>query len=628
MRLFGDNEWLAEGFLREFRDILRTRSNASLRREEVLGELAELTRRKKAYESKYLDLRHRNFGAVAEEMGMLDDLRRYADEGFPGEFAPPHEADIARSFVLRSPKAHSMGRVRDFDLRTQPTVDGRGREFLLMDENGEVAAGLRYFDQGGGSVWIRPDLRRTGLLEEIIDQLKDTSEKMVVRMLHAWTRDPSTTARGGAALQRLIKRELDNMPPSAADDPDLVRAQADEAVAATADEALNYEALVAQINKLYDELSELERVSLTNKELNAFMQRMWETFNREYIAKTGYYKVDPETGLVDWNDLRPGSAEGTFTYNQDGELIYVPPSRQMGDLAGVTLATGLSPEAHAQSFFYTLNEPLSWNAPLSVLDMHAARTLSRKQFLAWRNVTWLEFLRQMTHGALRLWKIDKVFRPATAIVATWDEWTRIFHDFGRPAYFLWMEDKLRQTQEYLIALGTPHKREGHRWLDTDRVHHKYIKRWERRKQELASAWPQQMRAMHRHFDERFGEGYGEILPGQPGHLEAAEQFTSLMLGDEGFRKALISKEAFDEWWESPNAEWIKKGSTIMPDGTVVPNSLMRDEIYQGHLQFFDRVALYGARKKGTVEATMRAWAKAVAEIEASGGKAASVSLPR
>src|SRR5690606_41180449 len=94
------------------------------------------------------------------------------------------------------------------------------------------------------------------------------------------------------------------------------------------------------------------------------------------------------------------------------------------------------------------------------------------------------------------------------------------------------------------------------------------------------------------------------------------------------RKALISKEAFDEWWESPNAEWIKKGSTIMPDGTVVPNSLMRDEIYNGHLQFFDRVALYGARKKGTVEATMRAWVKTVAEIEASGGQAASVSLPR
>src|SRR5690606_5948971 len=345
MRLFGDNEWLAEGFLREFRDILRTRSNASLRREEVLGELAELTRRKKAYESKYLDLRHRNFGAVAEEMGMLDDLRRYADEGFPGEFAPPHEADIARSFVLRSPKAHSMGRVRDFDLRTQPTVDGRGREFLLMDENGEVAAGLRYFDQGGGSIWVRPDLRRTGLLEEIIDQLKGTSEKMVVRMLHAWTRDPSTTARGGAALQRLIKRELDNMPPSAADDPSLVRAQADEAVAATKDEALNYEALVAQINKLYDELSELERISLTNKELNAFMQRMWETFNREYIAKTGYYKVAPEAWLVDWNDHRPGSAEGTFTYNQDGELIYIPPSRQVGDLADVTLSTGLPPEA-------------------------------------------------------------------------------------------------------------------------------------------------------------------------------------------------------------------------------------------------------------------------------------------
>src|SRR5690606_4501115 len=103
---------------------------------------------------------------------------------------------------------------------------------LLMDENGEVVAGLRYFDQGGGSVWIRPDLRRTGLLEEIIDQLKGTSEKMVVRMLHAWTRDPSTTAQGGAALQRLIKRELDDMSPRAADDLGPVRAQADEAVAA------------------------------------------------------------------------------------------------------------------------------------------------------------------------------------------------------------------------------------------------------------------------------------------------------------------------------------------------------------------------------------------------------------
>src|SRR5690606_17571999 len=171
--------------------------------------------------------------------------------------------------------------------------------------------------------------------------------------------------------RRMNEVTTTSRPPSAADDPDLVRAQVDEAVAAAEDEALTYEAIVAQINKLYDELSELEKVSFTTKELNAFMQRMWETFNREYIAKTGYYKVDPETGLVDWNDLRPGSAEGTFTYNQDGELIYIPPSRQMGDLAGVTLSTGLSPEAHAQSFFYTLNEPLRWNAPLSVLDMHA-----------------------------------------------------------------------------------------------------------------------------------------------------------------------------------------------------------------------------------------------------------------
>src|SRR5690606_7726163 len=132
----------------------------------------------------------------------------------------------------------------------------------------------------------------------------------------------TTTSRPSAAVAATGDEALDNMPPSAADDPDLVRAQVDEAVAAAEDEALNYEAIVAQINKLYDELSELEKVSFTNKDLNAFMQRMWETFNREYIAKTGYYKVDPETGLVDWNDLRPGSAEGTFTYNQDGELIY------------------------------------------------------------------------------------------------------------------------------------------------------------------------------------------------------------------------------------------------------------------------------------------------------------------
>lgn len=461
--------------------------------------------------------------------------------------------------------------------------------------------------------WLRIlETRRANM-----DDLADFYQRNLEQQLEdpGFTGDP-TVARDGLEEIMAAKEQLDR-------DIAIYREKAKT-------DADRYRAMQDEIRRLEDELTHLDD-NIDNRELNAFMVRMWEEYNRKYIAPTGKYKVDPETGLVPWEELRPGSRAGQYSVYNNGEQIYLPDARQAALDAEGVLPTGETFEQFALDKFGPLKNVQGWNAPISILDLHAARTFTRAQYLKWKSFEGLERLREFTHGALRLWKIDKVFRPATAMVATFDELYRMWKTFGPNGFFTWMDDKMRSTSEFFWALGSGFKKANRElgWMNRDRVPHNIVTRWEKRRQMLADGLPQQFRMMNRHFDEEYGEGFTQILPGEQGYVQEAERWTAQALGDSGFRAAIQGRKAWDEWWDNhPDAERLKAGTTHTKDGRRIPNRMMKDAIEEGYLNFLNKVFLAKHIQDGKGDAALRAWVETARRIEASGGSATAHTLPK
>ena len=592
LRLHGENRAVANDFLQEFRSILRQRAQRDITRNEVRNQILSLRAKIVDFEQNSLRVGGgSNFDAEAARLARIKEVVDNPDNYVFHSTDPGNAAKIERQGM-------NSGGMTSLDRANQIYTGTDGAK--------------------GGSEIIA--LRKEDLLPAQVSAIEKSPLGEI-----------GTFGAEGFWAKAHVRFNRDELAAAqaAAKDPASALAKADR-LASKAE----YDSAKDVIKSLEKRVEALP--ANDNNEINAFMTRLYNDYNRRYLAPTGNYQVDEATGLVDWNDplLRPGRATGKYAYNKDGHLIYIPEEVQTElSKEGVKIAD-LSPEEFAQIAFQPISNPQGWNAPLSILDMHSAATASHKVYAAIASHQLSENLRAGAWGLLRMWKMDKVFRPSTAFVATFDELFRMNpQTFGMRGFFHWMEDKVRSFVEHIQTVSTVKQGldQGMGWwnslTDTSRVTPP-LKRWVERRQKLLESVPVELKARNRAFYEHFGDGFVTVHPTDSGYLAAAERFSSQALGDSGFRAALKGEDAFNIWWDSEEALGIKNATIIGPDGTRIPADLAKEEVYNGYRNFLDKVFLRGARKNGRVEKGLEEWARAAVAIDAEGGTATRVTLPK
>ena len=565
VRLWGDDPKAMNELLEEFDDILRAHAQGSIDNSATRGKLVEIKKRLKDYETRGMNLRGRNFQALnGADDAVLREIQENPD-AFVFHSTQPERADIIAE------KGHKKGGV-------------------TTQERAETV----YTGEGGAAGG-----------DEIVVYRKDD--------LFPFQQKALERNKGELGQLEIPEGQSGPKPVARYQNPNGVRAALE-----AADNTKTYQALRAEAQALERTLKS-NGMSFDNWDIHDFMNRVWERYNREVIAPTGMYDVNGD-GLVNWDDLRPGSRAGDWQI-VDGRPEFVPSTKAKSVPSGTTFA-GMDVEGFGAQAFGARRNVQSFVAPLSILDMKAASTLSRGKFLQYMEHRSLETAREMTWALLRLWKMDKVFRPATGMVATFDELFSIMQTGNLDQVFAWMEDKMMNASYH--AKGALSKVTGGKVSGNPKWG-----RWARRSDELQSSVPAELNRMESAFEEDFGLGFADMTPKDPGYLEAAQRYIAAEFGDSGFRAALRGEEAFREWWDnSPDAAAWKRGTTRLADGSHVPtSSLDPKDLYDGYVNYFEHVILQNARKSGKLD-DVRAHLRRYAEdIEAGGGRAASASVP-
>ena len=282
------------------------------------------------------------------------------------------------------------------------------------------------------------------------------------------------------------------------------------------------------------------------------IQSAWDDFNRRYIATHPFWKdlVDPETGMVPWDALGGGHV---VPFESAGTTI----PRSLAD--DIEKATGLDPNAVFNDLA-DLGGPGGIQMPLSPIDMIAASQLNGARWLQWKQARWGENLKNTANFMQRLWQIDKVFKVSTALTVNFDEMVRIFHIYGAPAIFQWLEDRL-------MFMSANVKRTnrvpggGLRGVTGNSRAVFRNERWNKRMQTLQE-YPEKYKLMENEYYEHFGDSWDDLAVDDPDWLPAMDRWTANLLKVDGFRASLLGPDEFARHWASAEAGAVRNQSVF------------------------------------------------------------------
>lgn len=376
-------------------------------------------------------------------------------------------------------------------------------------------------------------------------------------------------------------------------------------------------ALESQYDNVLRDLDEIyARRSSGTRRIQQALQDAWDEYNRRFIATNRAWRahVDPETGMVPWNKLKKGLPT-------DHDAL---PTEQRGffpeDRAAAMEAAEVDGDELLGRLSGVFRSPITAELPLSPLDMVIARS--------WGGAKWTRFTHQREVAAVRqgawelhkLWVIDKVFRPATAMTVSFDELLRIWHEYGTGAVTKWLGD--HAIMKSARAAAFMNRRNGLRNGVTRGAEFLPARAQERIRtvnnahREIATA--------ERELFEAQGLEWTTIRQGEAGHPEAARRWTATVLQDDGFRAALRGKDAFREWFNGPGGEAVRSGMGL-DTAAGVSRFATADEAFDGWMTVFGFV-MDPALKAGKYDEVLEAFRRTAAQIDETSG-AALQNLP-
>lgn len=372
-----------------------------------------------------------------------------------------------------------------------------------------------------------------------------------------------------------------------------------------------YSAAHAQVSKMAD-----------TRQLADIITDMYDDFNRQHIATNPLWKkyVDPDTGMVPWEDLRKGSTrsrakEAEFKAEAaEGQRKYL--ATEMKDVAD---ALGVDGNKLAQRLLTTQDSLMAVDLPLTPLEMIMAKSTGGAAYTRWTHQTFLGEVREVAFALNKMWVIDKVFRASTAATVSFDELLRIWHIGGPEATFRWMRDRGTMIEARVKAA-----------LNGDKFWKEGVQRGARhlsvKKQERLQAMPNipsHLRAAERQVYDGHGLGWTDITPDNPHYREAASRWTGGLLQDTGFRAYLRGPEAFREWFHGIDGQRLREMVVLDKDATGSIGSRVlngADEAYQSFQTLFDAIILKNAKKGGMYKEVRQAFVDTARKIDELGGR--------
>lgn len=361
-------------------------------------------------------------------------------------------------------------------------------------------------------------------------------------------------------------------------------------------------------------------------QLKKAYEEMWDDFNRTMIApRWGPEYVDPETGMVPWEQLTRGYRvpERLLSKKDDGFLAK--------DKLALGKAMGVNGDKLAKELHDTINRVGSFSAPLSTLDMIAASTFTGKQWTLWTQTATGASIRAATHAAMKMFRIDKVLRFATAATVSADELLRIFHLGGHTAVRRWINDRLlwqRARLEY--ALGGQKVLGNFKQLPTTTVKKffereapekgaQYVPRIQKRFNEMQE-YLVKYSEFERVWYDAYGEGFQDITPNMPEYRDAAKRYTGGLLQNAGFRAYLRGPDHLREWLLTADGARIRN----LHRGTIDIDDILSDTM-QGWDVLFKDIFLSDARAAGKIDDVLEAFRETARKLDGSADQ--PVNLP-
>lgn len=340
-----------------------------------------------------------------------------------------------------------------------------------------------------------------------------------------------------------------------------------------------------------------------SKAARTLIEDMWNDFNRSYIGKNKQWAdVVDETGFVAWEHISgasrrriPERARTAIPGGSEADVGGLVPNRVLDELIP----------------FDPNSSPTGVSVPVPPIDMIAAAELAGAKWLRWQQVRWGEHVKDTANFMNRVWMIDKVFKISTGLRVSFDELLRIFHTYGAPAVFQWLEDKVMLTAAKVKApRGAPGQGLGD-VIDSSRAIFGN-ERWQKRMQTLQE-YPEFYKRGETQYYEHFEDSWDDIQVGEREWLPSMDRWTNNLLENEGFRAFLRGPEGFAEFWQTEQAAKLRTTSALDfgPGHTRVATM---DEFQQGFDFIMENILLRRVRPERR-EAVRKAFREAAQRID-------------
>lgn len=369
------------------------------------------------------------------------------------------------------------------------------------------------------------------------------------------------------------------------------------------------------------------------KDLAKILEDAWDDFNRNHIATRSQWKslVDPDTGMVPWDQLKKGLPDrpGTTAEVEGVRRVFSDDMKAAAESAGVK-----DPDALFQQLSTVADMPMAFNAPLSPLEMVMASELGGAAYTRATHIAFVSRVREIAWNLQNWWIIDKVFKPATAVTVSFDELLRMWHYGGMHQGFgRWMADRgLYMQARAASALHAPVSTKLGLTKDAVRKGGQHLSAKAEHRINQLTGMPNHLKQAERQMYEANGLGWTDITPDQTDiYMDAAQRWTGGQLADSGFRAMLRGEDAFREWFFTTDADRLRN-AVVLNAREGVTTGLGGSQLeaaqnaYKGWKTLFEDVMLDGHRKAGTFDEVRQMFVDAAAQMDATGGRQA-VELP-
>jgi hypothetical protein len=377
-------------------------------------------------------------------------------------------------------------------------------------------------------------------------------------------------------------------------------------------------------------------------ELVDILDGMFDDYNRKHIATNPHFKdlVDPDTGLVDPIHLGANAGDTQFQMlrkkaQQDNislreaaqEMDFQLPDSVLEAFDEWEHLTGKSGEEMARfmdEVLHTKDSPTSYAMQVDTLTLMAAgaHEITPDFILRMSGQKKLVQLREGLHTAHTMWMMDKVLRPATAVVVSLDELMRTWHTGGMGSMFQYVEDKVMGVANAVHAVkqAPSFSKLGRRWQDRINALEQYPLFFKNMERTMVQGYGYGTRTLKFNRKNRLGNRE---------YYDAAERMAGQNLNDAGFQAYMEGPEAFREWFEtSTDAAALRDLDYSMPGGMTRRGIPMWEDVYQGYDTMFNHYMLSNIKesKKGAARAWYR---EAAADAKALGStQAGTTGVPQ